>query len=172
MPDRARTSFDRLTPAQQDGILALMSEPTVKLAAVKAGVNAHQIYRWLSQPDFNLAFREVRWAALRLAITSLAKSASVAATRLLLVAREGQYEKNQVEASKVILEYAFRGVELEELAGRIAQLEAAQAAVEDDPAMLTDEEAENERVTEAMEAADSPEVVGMSVSDRARNWEN
>lgn len=171
LPHTARSAFEMLTPSQQDGILALMSEPTVRLAAAKAGVNPNQIYRWMGQPDFNHAFREVRWAALRLTITTLAKSTSVAAHRLLLVAKEGQYEKNQVEASKAILDYAFRGVELEELAGRIADLELAQlqpaehllGADEMVDTGPVEGEPESQALSHAVQSLDNPALREMSI---------
>jgi hypothetical protein len=167
MPERVRTAWDRLTPAQQDGILGLMAQPTMKLAAQHAGVNVNQMYRWLNDDDFNRAFREVRWAALRLSITTLAKHTAVAAHRLYLVAKEGQFEKNQVEASKIILEFAFRGVELEELAGRIESLERAKFA--DEGLELESGAVEDEKLDLAVQSVDSfKDLRSMNVREETR----
>lgn len=93
---------------------------------MKLGVEPRQIYKWMRDPDFDAAYRESRWHALRLAIGGLARHSATAMNYLVHVVQEGEYEKNRVEASKLILDYAFRGIELEEVAARLAAVEQRQ----------------------------------------------
>lgn len=119
------TAYDRLTEIQQRAITALMTEPTAAAAARNLGVHQFQIYRWLKDVDFDEAYRDARWTALRMAISYLADNSWKAVRLLQHLVDEGEEETTQLRAATALLDYAMRGSEIDDLTTRIAKLEAA-----------------------------------------------
>jgi DNA mismatch repair ATPase MutS len=120
-------TVDGLTPKQHKALAALLSEPTVTAAAGKVGIGERTLHTWLREPAFDEAYTAARHDAVGLAVgrlqhaTGLAVDALVEVLDIRTLARAGV----RVAAAKVILDYALRFRELDELESRIAQLEAA-----------------------------------------------
>ena len=55
-PDRN----EQLTAKQDEAILALLNEPSIRKAAESIGVDHKTLYRWLEQPLFGDAYRKAR----------------------------------------------------------------------------------------------------------------
>jgi len=110
------------TRKRELALAALLAEPTVEAAAVKAGVSPVTLWRWLQEPDFHEAYRDARRKVVSQAVSHLQNAATeaVEALRRNLMAESPSV---QVRAAVAILTQAFRGVELEDLAARVDALE-------------------------------------------------
>ena len=110
-------------PQREDAALAaLLSEPTIEQAATTAGISEPTLWRWLADPSFKARYREARRQVVEQAVSALQRAAgeSVEALRRNLTCGAPTAE---IAAAKAILEQAFRGIEVLDLAARIEQLE-------------------------------------------------
>lgn len=113
-----------LTRKQDRAILALLTSSTLSEAAKAAGIGEATLWRWLQLPDFQEAYREARRQAVNQAITRLQQATGEAVETLRNIARDDEAKDSaRVTAAKVILEMAFKAVELEDLTARVEELE-------------------------------------------------
>jgi DNA mismatch repair ATPase MutS len=119
-------TVDGLTPKQHKALAALLSEPTVKAAAARVGIGERTLHTWLREPAFDVAYTDARHDAVGLAVGRLQHATGLAVDALIDVL-DTEYTPApaavRVSAAKVIIEYAIRFRELDELESRIAQLE-------------------------------------------------
>ena len=104
-------------------ILALLSEPTLDLAAKKAGIGAATLQRWLHDPNFQAGYRAARQRAFEAGLSrlqALTGEAVEALQRNLTAPRP----LVQVRAAVAILTHATQGAELLDLSARLDRLEA------------------------------------------------
>jgi hypothetical protein len=117
---------DFLTKKQEQGILALISSASTKDAALACGVSEVTLWRWLQVEEFQQAYMTARREAVRLAIARLQQTSGEAVDVLRDVMKDTTVTPAaRVSAAKSILEMAFKAVEIEDLATRLAQLEQA-----------------------------------------------
>jgi hypothetical protein len=118
---------DGLTPKQHKALAALLSEPTVTAAAAKVGIGERTLHTWLHEPAFDEAYTALRHEAVGLAVGRLQHATGIAVDALVdvLDTEPPAPAAVRVSAAKVIIEYAIRFRELDELESRIAQLEQA-----------------------------------------------
>jgi hypothetical protein len=106
-----------------DLIVALASGATVEDAARAGGVSRATVYRRLEDADFKRQIADARSEMLARAVGTLA-DASTAAAATLRALLEADSESVRLGASRSILELGTKLRESEELAQRIAALEA------------------------------------------------
>ncbi len=115
---------DLLGPAQHRALIALLEYPTVKEAAEAAGVHKATVYRWLREPQFQVAYREARREAVSRATARLQQISGEAVEALReVVGDRSQQGASRVGAARVILDYAVKMTELEDFGARLARLE-------------------------------------------------
>jgi DNA mismatch repair ATPase MutS len=117
-----------LTPKQHKALAALLSEPTVTAAAANVGIGERTLHTWLHEPTFADAYTALRHEAVGLAVGRLQRATGIAVDALVDVLDTESTPAPaavRVSAAKVIIEYAIRFRELDELESRIAQLEQA-----------------------------------------------
>lgn len=113
-----------LTAKQEKAILCLLNEPTVNKAAVAAGVGERSLYRWLDEEQFAAAYRKARRQAFSQAIALTQRYAPMAVQVLAKVASDhNATTAARVSAAQAILKYGRDGIELDDLAARVEQLE-------------------------------------------------
>ena len=113
-----------LTPKQEKAITALLAQPTIEAAAAALGVNPASIHRWLGDPAFVEAYRTARRDAVGQAVARLQQvSGAAVAVLVQVMADKRTAGSTRVAAASKVLDYAFRAVELEDLAARIEALE-------------------------------------------------
>ena len=119
-------------PQREDAALAaLLSEATVDEAAEKAGISAATLYRWLDDPEFRDRYRGARRQVVEHAVSVLQQAASKAVNVLVTIAEDSTAPSSaRVSAAKSILDQAFRGLEVIDLAAEVDDLKAAVAAPE------------------------------------------
>src|SRR5436305_1441339 len=109
---------------QEQAILALLQGANHQEAAAAAGVTARTLRRWLQDPVFLGMLRRAR-AAQWTESTSLLQAATREAVETLQrVMRCRDHPSAQVAACRILLDRAIKAVELDDLAGRLAELEA------------------------------------------------
>jgi hypothetical protein len=117
-------------PQRQEAFLtALLSQPTILLAAKAAGISEATATRWLKDPDFQARYAEAKRQAFGEVLAFLQQSMLGAVATLRSVMLDAQSKPTtRVMAAGKLLELAFRAHELYTLEARIAALEAAQGA--------------------------------------------
>jgi hypothetical protein len=111
---------------REHAIAALLTAATLGEAARLANIGEATLRRWLREPDFAGAYRAARRQALETVVGRLQQSATAAVETLernLTASAEGV----QVRAAQILLEQAFKAVELMDLAERVEALEAREA---------------------------------------------
>lgn len=104
-------------------IACLIAQPTIALAAQEAKISQSTMFRWLRDPEFQVAYRRAKKEIVGHALTQVQKSVTKAVDTLLDVMGNGEVESAKVSAAKTILELAIRAVEIEDLEERIEALE-------------------------------------------------
>jgi hypothetical protein len=123
----ATNAPDGLTPAQEQALLCLLNEPTVKSAAEKAGVGERTLHRWLDDPAFDAAYRKARRQVFSQAVSLSQKYAALAVNCLgKMINDPSAPHSAKVQASQAMLKFSRESIELDDLAQRVATIEARQ----------------------------------------------
>ncbi|MGO9232076.1 MAG: phBC6A51 family helix-turn-helix protein [Bryobacteraceae bacterium] len=111
---------------QEAAIAALLTQRNVEEAAHAAGIGARTLLRWLTQPEFQTAYREARRAAFGQAVARLQQATSAAATTLLkMMIEPGTPPSVRVRAAEAVFNHAAKAIEIEDIDARVTALEAA-----------------------------------------------
>ena len=115
---------EKLSRKQEQAIIALLQMPTIGEAAKAAGIGESTLGRWLQNDEFQERYREAKRQAVAQAVTRLQQVCSEATEALRGVLNDTEAPaSSRVSAAKTVLEMAIKGVELEDLAGRVDKLE-------------------------------------------------
>ena len=119
-------SPDGITPKQEAAIIALLNEPTAARAAITADVDERTLHRWLADPHFSRAYRNARRLAFSQAIAVSQRYAPVAVHTLAKIMTDGTVGASaRVSAAVALLKVNREGIELDDLASRVDELEQA-----------------------------------------------
>ena len=124
--DGAADAEDRgaLSPKQQRALEALLTRPTMKEAAAAAGVSETTLWRYMKDPAFSGELREARRLAYDHTIARLQRDSGDAVTVLRgLMMKEDAPAAARVSAARTLLDYADRFAEVDDLRGRLEELE-------------------------------------------------
>ncbi len=122
--DEMKQFSDVLTPRQQRAILLLLEGNTITDVAATLKINRVTLHRWRQTDEFSRALKELQSDALAGAIGILKSGAEKAATALVEAAKSGDSkEAPAVPGARAVLDFAFKGVEFEDLVKRIEELE-------------------------------------------------
>ena len=111
---------------QDQYIVALLEHPTLQKAASAVGVSDVTLWRCLKQPEFAEAFRKARREAFSQSVARLQHASNAAVGTLLRVMTDKEAPaSSRVRAAEVVLSTAFKGIELDDIEARVAQLEQA-----------------------------------------------
>jgi len=120
----AEGAGEDLTPQQHAALIALLEHSTVREAASSAGVHKATLYKWLQDPAFRAAYRVARREAITRATARLQQVSSEAVEVLREVMNDpAQQGAARVGAARIVLDYAARMTELEDLGARVEVLE-------------------------------------------------
>jgi hypothetical protein len=107
---------------REQAIAALLERPTITEAARAVGIGEKTLRRWLAEPEFKAAYQDAREQTLRMAVgrlQGLLARAGEALDRAMVCGTPSV----EVRAAGVVIQEAFKGVELLDLAERVATLE-------------------------------------------------
>jgi uncharacterized protein YggE len=118
-----------ITTRQEKAIIALLNEPSTKEAAAAAGVSEVTLWRWLQDDTFRAPYMQARRLAVQRAIARTQAVTSEAVETLREVMKSSvAMPSARVAAAKAILDYAMKGIELEDHENRLAEIERKLAA--------------------------------------------
>ena len=113
-----------LTRKQEALISALLTMPQLIDAVRHVGISEVTAWRWLKQEAFATAYREARRAVIDQAIVQVQCATGAAVETLRQVMQDATASPSaRVSAAKVMLDTAFKVVELEDLEARLRDLE-------------------------------------------------
>jgi hypothetical protein len=118
----ARTAI--LRPQERRAIDALLSGASLATVAATASVSERTLRNWRSKPAFAAALKKAQDEVLGDARSEL-RAATLAAVRALreIVESRRSPEPSRLNAARVILDFAMRDLELQDMADRIEALE-------------------------------------------------
>jgi hypothetical protein len=117
---------EKLGPRKEGAIVALLSQRNVEEAARVADVPPRTLYRWMTEPEFQAAYRDARRAAFGQSIARLQQATSVAVSVLLKVMVDAATPASvKVRAADSVLDHSAKNIELEDFEARLAELERA-----------------------------------------------
>jgi hypothetical protein len=127
------TPTDSQTPKmshkQETALAALLTAPTIAIAASAAGISEATLLRWLKDEQFATAYRDARRAVVSHAVTKLQAGCASAVRTLLAVAEDAEAPaSSRVSAARSVLDFSMKAVELEDLAERVETMEQRLAA--------------------------------------------
>lgn len=110
---------------RQDKFLkALLEAPSIEKACKQSGINKTTGYKYLKDPIFLHEYRKLRREAMQQVTARLQKASEQAVSVLQEIMNDQDATPNaRVQASKNVLEIAYRSIELDDLAERMEKLE-------------------------------------------------
>ena len=104
---------------------ALLTTPRLTDAVHQVGISEVTAWRWLKDPTFQTAYKEARRAVVEQAIVQVQQHTGDAVTTLREIMQDATASASAwVSAAKVMLDTAFKVIELEDLEARLTALEA------------------------------------------------
>jgi cytosine/adenosine deaminase-related metal-dependent hydrolase len=118
-----------ITSKQERAILAMLTLPTIKDAATQANVTEQTLHRWLKEDAFHSAYLRAHREAYQQAVAFAQKKVSEATQTLCTVMNNTDAKGSErVSAAKAIMDFATRGIEIEDHEQRLKEIEARLAA--------------------------------------------
>lgn len=116
-----------LSPTARRYLQALLEYPTKKQAAAAAGVSDRAGRRYLANAEFQAEYRRAFDALIEDAAQQSKQALSPAIAVLRDIASDGEEAaSSRIAASRALLEYSLRIVELSDITRRIEELERSQ----------------------------------------------
>ena len=111
---------------KEEAIVALLSQKNIEEAARSIGIGSATLLRWLKDPDFDTAYQEARRAAFRQSVARLQQASGAAVTTLLkLMIDPTTPPSTRARAADSVLDHSAKAIELEDIEGRVSELERA-----------------------------------------------
>jgi hypothetical protein len=110
----------------EEAIAALVTRPSVEEAARTISVQPKTLRRWMRLPEFQAAYLQVRREAVTQALARLQQGSGVAATVIFKILVDVNAPASvRLRAADCLFQHAIKGVELEDIEVRVAELERA-----------------------------------------------
>jgi hypothetical protein len=116
---------EKRSRSEETAISALLACSTIDAASEQASIAPATLRRWLRDPDFQRRYREARRQVVEQAVSALQQAACASVETLQRNLTCGA-PAAEITPAKAILDQAFKGMEVIDLAARIEQLERAQ----------------------------------------------
>lgn len=117
------SKYDR---KKEEAIIALLNHRNLEDAARAAGIGSATLIRWLQQKEFQAEYRKARREAFLQAIARLQQASSAAVSTLLkLMVDPATPASSRIRAASSALDHARYGIEIEDILGRLAEVEQA-----------------------------------------------
>ena len=116
--------MNELNQRQHKFLKALLTTATVEEASQQASITRKTAYKYLNDPIFKEAYRDARRDAMQQVTTTL-QATSVKAVHTLAEVLDDKdaTASAKVQASRSILEFAYRAIELDDITARLEELE-------------------------------------------------
>jgi hypothetical protein len=111
---------------KEEAVAALLSHKSVEDAAHSIGLNVGTLLRWLQIPEFRAMYLKARREAVQQAVARLQQATGAASiTVLKLMTDPNAPAAVRLRAAECVFEIAIKGIEIEDIEARVAELEAA-----------------------------------------------
>lgn len=125
-------NVSKLSPKQEEAILALLTNQGVDNAARTVGIAPRTLYRWLNEPLFDKAYRRTRRAAFGQGTARLQQAAGAAVSSVLkIMVDQHTPASTRLRAADLVLTHGAKAIEIEDIEARVSELERAAAANKD-----------------------------------------
>ena len=112
----------------EEAIAALLNHRNIEEAARAIGVAPKTLLRWLQIREFQAAYRRARREAVQQAVARLQQSTGAAAVTVLRLMTDPNVPAAvKLRAAECVFAHAIKGIELEDIEARLAELERAEA---------------------------------------------
>lgn len=116
----------KLTPKQEEAIMALLTIQGVDNAARAVGIGPRTLYRWLQEPAFDAAYRKARRDAFGQGTARLQQAASAAVSSVLkIMVDQNTPASTKLRAADLVLTHGANSLEIEDILPRLAEVERA-----------------------------------------------
>ena len=123
----------KLDHKKEQAIVALLSHRTMEEAARAIEISPTTLQRWTKEPDFKAACREARLAAFSQSIAWLAQAPGAAVNTLLKIMLDATAPPGaRLRAAEIVLDQTAKGIVIETIEQRVAELERALEKTERD----------------------------------------
>ncbi|MCW6667097.1 replication protein [Aerococcaceae bacterium NML190938] len=114
----------KLTPKQEKFLLALLDTPTLKKASQQANISENTGRKWLQSELFSSEYKRMRRELMKQTTARMQYLALRATEELEKILDDSEASVfAKIQASQMILTKAYKGMELEDFADRLEQLE-------------------------------------------------
>lgn len=115
---------NKLSRKKEQAIVALLEAPTVREAAERVSISPTTLYKWMSLPEFDRAYRQARREAMAVAIARLQRASSEAVRTLEEVMADVEATPaSRVTAARAVLDLALKATEIEQIEERLTIIE-------------------------------------------------
>ena len=111
---------------QEEAIAALLSHRSIEEAARASGVGYKTLLRWLEIREFRQRYLEVRREAVQQAVARMQQATGAASLTILKLMTDPNVPAAvRLRAAESVFGIAMKGVELDDIEARVAELERA-----------------------------------------------
>jgi hypothetical protein len=126
-PEEPEFAPEELPLRKEKAVLALLAEPVIKRAAEAVGISERTLRRWLDEPAFSLAVGSARRQSFAQGLSVAGIYVPMSIQTLAKVQQDPSAPHSaKVAAAQALLKFVREGIELDELARRVAAIEAIQ----------------------------------------------
>lgn len=117
-------SVSKLTPKQEEAVLALLTNQGVDNAARAVGIAPRTLYRWMNEPPFDKAYRKARRDAFGQGTARLQQASGAAVSSVLkIMVDQHTPASTKLRAADLVLTHGAKAIEIEDIEARVAELE-------------------------------------------------
>jgi hypothetical protein len=119
-------NVSKLSPKQEQAILALVTNQRVDNAARAVGIAPRTLYRWMNEPLFDKAYRKARRDAFGQGTARLQQASGAAVSSILKIMVDPHTPAStKLRAADLVLTHGAKAIEIEDIEARVAELERA-----------------------------------------------
>ena len=119
-------NVSKLTPKQEEAVLALLTNQGVDNAARAVGIAPRTLYRWMNEPVFDKAYRKARRDAFGQGTARLQQASSAAVSSILkIMVDQHAAASTKLRAAELVLTHGAKAIEIEDVEARVSELERA-----------------------------------------------
>jgi transposase-like protein len=116
----------KFTRKKEAAIAALLTQRSVEDAARVVGLGTQTLLRWLKIPEFVKEYRSARREAVQQAVARMQQATGAAGTVVLKLMTDPNVPAAvKLRAAECVFDRAIKGIELEDIEVRVAELERA-----------------------------------------------
>src|ERR1039457_4877441 len=119
-------NVSKLSPKQEQAILALVTNQRVDNAARAVGTAPRTLYGWMNEPLFDKAYRKARRDAFGQGTARLQQASGAAVSSIpKIMVDQHAAASTRLRAAELVLTHGAKAIEIEDVEARVSELERA-----------------------------------------------